>query len=58
MSADIYKPRADFMVMTHEYAGENNIEGAARSPESSIGWWLQAEFKACAVAERKNDWTV
>jgi hypothetical protein len=37
MSADIYKPRADFMVMTHEYAGENNIEGAARSPESSIG---------------------
>lgn len=28
---------ADFMIMTNEFAGENNIEGAARIPESSIG---------------------
>jgi carbonic anhydrase len=29
--------QADFLIMAHKYVGENNIQGAGRSPESSIG---------------------
>jgi len=50
--------QADFLIMAHKYVGENNIQGAGRSPESSIGCWLQAELKAFAVTEWKKGWTI